>query len=41
MLLNTSSTIRLYTQVLFEEGKQRLRHILATSLSDIYITYDI
>ena len=33
--------MRTHTEGLFIEGKQRVRHILATALSDIHIIYDM
>ena len=41
MLPKSDFTIKTYAQGLFEEGKKRLRHMLATALSDIHITYDV
>ena len=41
MLPNSDSTIKSHAEDLFNEGKKRLRHILATALSDIHLTYDI
>ena len=37
----SDSTINSHTENLFAEGKQRLRHMLATALSNIHITCDI
>ena len=41
MLPDSDSTIKTHAEGLFAEGKQRLRHILATALSDIHITCDM
>ena len=41
MLLDSDSTVKVHAEGLFEEGKQRLRHMLATGLSDIHITCDM
>lgn len=41
MLPDSDSTIKAHAEALFQEGKQRLRHILATALSDIHITCDM
>lgn len=41
MLPNSDSTIKIHAERLFDEGKKRLRHMLATALSDIHITCDL
>ena len=41
MLPDSDSTIKIHTEALFAKGKQRLRHILATALSDIHISYNV
>ena len=41
LLPSVLETIRLYALALIREGKERLRSMLAISLSDIYITYNI
>ncbi len=41
MLPNSDSTVKIHAEALFAEGKQRLRYMLATALSDIHITCDI
>lgn len=41
LLPDSSDTIRQHASKLFQEGKQRLRHILASAISDIHITCDM
>ena len=41
LLPDSDSTIKINAEDLFDEGKERLRHILATALSDIHLTCDI
>ena len=41
MLPDSDSTIKSHAEYLFAEGKNRLRHILATALSDIHTTCDM
>ena len=41
VLPKSDSTIKSHSEDLFAEGKQRLRHMLATALSDIHITCDM
>ena len=41
MLPDSDSTLKIHAEGLFEEGKQRLRHMLAIALSDIHITCDM
>ena len=41
MLPNSDSTIKSHAAGIFAEGKQRLRHLLATAISDIHITCDM
>ena len=41
LLLSRPEIIRQYTLALMREGKQRLRHILGTAISDVHITCDI
>ena len=41
MLPDSNYTVKTHAKGLFAEGKQRLRHILATALSDIHIICDI
>ena len=41
MLPDSDSTIKSHAEGLFAEGKERLRHILATAISDIHITCDM
>ena len=41
LLPTASSTIRLHAIKQLEEGRRRLRHMLATALSDIHITCDM
>ena len=41
ILSNSNSIIKSYTKDLFIKGKYRLRYILTTALSDIYIIYNI
>ena len=41
MLPNAAATIKKHAFELFAEGKRRLRHIMLSILSDIYITCDI
>lgn len=41
LLPNASSTIRRHALGLFNEGKQRLRHLLAVAISNIHITCDM
>ena len=41
MLPDSDYTVKTHAKGLFTKDKQRLRHILATAVSDIYITYDI
>ena len=41
MLSNSDSTIKTHAEDLFAEGKQRLRYILISTLSDIHITCDM
>lgn len=41
LLPNAGSTIKIHAEALFREGKQRIRHILATAMSDIHITCDM
>ena len=41
LLLTSSTTIRTHAIHLLEEGRRRLRHQLATALSDIHITCDL
>ena len=41
LLPDSDSTVKIHAKGLFAEGKQRLRHILATAVSDIHITCDM
>ena len=41
MLPDSDSTVKIHAKGLFAEGKQRLRHMLATAVSDIHITCDM
>ena len=41
MLPKSDSTLKIHAEGLFAEGKERLRHMLATALSDIHITCDM
>lgn len=41
MLPDFNSTVKIYAEALFAEGKQRLRHMLGTALSDIHLTCDM
>ncbi len=41
MLPNSDSTMKIHAEGLFAEGKKRLRHMLATAISDIHITCDM
>lgn len=41
LLPRSPQTIRAHAMKLFEEGKQRLRYILATAISDIHVTCDM
>ena len=41
ILPDSDSIIKSHAKDLFNEGKERLRHILITALSDIHLTYDI
>ena len=41
MLPDSDQTVKVHAEGLFAEGKQRLRHMLATALSDIHITCDM
>lgn len=41
MLPNSDCTMKTHARCLFVEGKQRLRHLLATAISDIHITCDM
>lgn len=41
MLPDSDVTMRRHAESLFSEGKKRLRHILATDLSDIHLTCDL
>lgn len=41
LLPRSDNTIKAHAFKLFEEGKHRLRHILATAISDIHITCDM
>ena len=41
VLPDSDSTVKIHAEALFVEGKRRLRHILATALSDIHITCDM
>ncbi len=41
LLPSASETIRQHTLALMHEGKIRLRHILATAISDVHITCDM
>ena len=41
MLPRSPKTIRTHAFKLFDEGKQRLRHLMATAISDIHITCDM
>ena len=41
ILPDSNSTIKTHSEGLFAEGKQRLRHMLDTAISDIHITCDI
>ena len=41
MLSDSDSTIKIHAEGLFAEGKERLRHILATAILDIHITCDM
>lgn len=40
MLPDSPVTIKSHAEILFQEGKARIRHLLATALSDIHITCD-
>lgn len=41
MLPDSDSTVKTHAEGLFAEGKQRLRHLLGTAISDIHITCDM
>ncbi len=41
LLPDSDVTVKTHAEGLFAEGKQRLRHMLATALSDIHITCDM
>ena len=41
ILPDSDSTLKIHAEGLFEEGKQRLHHMLAIALSDIHITCDM
>lgn len=41
LLPRSGNTIKAHASQLFQEGKARLRHILATAISDIHITCDM
>ena len=41
MLPDSDITIKIHAEALFAEGKQRLRHMLVTALSDIHISCDV
>lgn len=41
LLPSSGNTVKAHAFQLFAEGKQRLRHILATAISDIHITCDM
>ena len=41
LLPNSNTTVKIHAEALFEEGKKRLRHMLAIAISDIHITCDI
>ena len=41
LLPDSDTTIKRHAQSLFAEGKQRLRHLLATAVSDIHLSCDM